>query len=134
MTKHSDHAPQVFLSYSLADAEAARDVLRRLRAADIEVYDALARPRPGSDWEDQLRLALEACNAVVIVLGRIGDRQQVPANILFEIGAASQAGKPIYVLLRDPADRLPFRVSGLTVLPLNNVDAIARQLRAAAVA
>ena len=51
-----------------------------------------------------------------------------PASVLFEIGAAVGAEKPIYVIVDRPSGKLPFGAPGLQVLPLNRLDEIARKL------
>jgi hypothetical protein len=80
------------------------------------------------EYDDTVRTALRQSAAVVAVLSGASRRHDMPANVLFEIGAAIGARKPIYVVVDDASAKLPFGAPDLRVLPLNRLDEVAREL------
>lgn len=130
MTSAIAAKPKVFFSYPQVDRELARRVASVLEASGLEVFDAPS-PRGGVDPGEQIRLAMEESSAAVVVLSQADQGQCIPASVLFEIGAAMGAGKPIYVLVTEPSQRLSFNVPGMVVLPSNHAEEIACRLRAA---
>jgi hypothetical protein len=116
---------QVFLSYSSADQELANEVAAELTGAGIDVVAQSDLPADETPYQ-WLRKALPKSNAMVVVLSRLAQGREIPASVLFEIGAAVGADKPIYLIVDDPSAKLPFHVRNLRVLPLNRVEEIAR--------
>jgi hypothetical protein len=119
--------PKVFLTFAAADRVFAGDVADSLRLLGAKV-SSFASVASGDTYTDAIRRAIQRSNAVVIPLGQVSRRGELPANVLFEIGAAIGAGREIYVVSRDVAARLPFEVPRLHVLPLSRIDEIIREL------
>src|SRR2546423_14120514 len=120
--------PQVFLSFAYGDRELARDISAKLAAAGVDVVQ-MDTLEPGGQYTDNVRGALHDSNAVVVVLSDVSRRREFPASVLFEIGAAAGADKPIFVIVEDMTAKLPFNISHLHVLPVNRVEEIAQRLR-----
>jgi hypothetical protein len=120
----------VFLSFAARDQEMAREVAELLTRAALDVVRVDELSLSG-EYTDEVRRALGASAAVVVVLARIARRHDLPAGVLFEIGAAVGAGKRIFVVADDLTDGLPFGAPRLQVLPIGRVDEIARLLNAA---
>jgi hypothetical protein len=119
--------PQIFLSFALADQELAHLVAAELAGAGL----AVVQPHQlgaGGEYTDAIRKALRGSAAVVVVIGDISRRHEVAASVLFEIGAAVGAGKPIYVVVDEPSTKLPFNAPNLKVIPVTRLDEVARAL------
>src|SRR5687767_15451286 len=86
--------PRVFLSFALEDRLMAAEVARVLSSSGIRVV-SMGDAETGNEYTDSVRRALGSSAAVVAVLSGISKRRDIPASILFEIGAAVGAGKPI---------------------------------------
>ena len=119
--------PQVFLSFSLSDRGFANKVADELQRAGLSVV-RMVDLGAGGEYTEEVRRALRRSAAVVVALSDISPRHEVPASVLFEIGAAVGAEKPIYVIVDRPIAKLPFGAPGLQVLPLNRLDEIAQRL------
>jgi hypothetical protein len=98
----------VFLSFAARDQELAGEVAELLRHARLDVVrvDELS---PSGEYTDEVRRALGTSAAVVVVLARTARRRDVPAGVVFEIGAAVGAGKRIFVVTDDLADGFALR-------------------------
>jgi nucleoside 2-deoxyribosyltransferase len=84
----------VFLSYSLTEAQQARLVERALAEAGLDVFTS-DKLESGLPVSDVLRQALAESSAVVVVV----DPQHTPgSNVAVEVGAAMAWHKPIYVV------------------------------------
>ena len=123
--------PTVFLSYALHDRHAADEVAGALRGAGLSVVQ-MSELEPGGEYTDTIRQALGRSSAIVVVLPKMSARRELPASVLFEIGAAVGADKPIFVIVDEPTAKLPFNVPHLHILPRARLDEVARQLSAAA--
>lgn len=119
--------PSVFLSYTPSDRDLASGVSTALRRAGIAVT-SVDELEPGGEYSEHVRQALHLSDAVVVVLSTVGRRREIPAGVLFEIGAAAGANKPIYVVVDEAATKLPFNISHLEVLPASRVGEIAQHL------
>jgi hypothetical protein len=119
--------PQVFLSFSLSDRQFASTVADELQRAGLSVV-RMSDLGAGDEYTEEVRGALRRSAAVVVALPEVSSRHDVPASVLFEIGAAVGAEKPIYVIVDRPSTKLPFGAPGLQVLPLSRLDEIARKL------
>jgi hypothetical protein len=124
--------PGIFLSFALEDQSLAADVAARLSAAGLDVFST-QDVESGDEYTDATRQAVNRSAAVVAVLSRPSGRSEVPASILFEIGAGVGARKPIFVVVDDATAKLPFGVPNLHVLPTSRLDEIARRVIAEAV-
>ena len=120
---------QVFISFSPPDREMAAQVARDLRSAGLKTVSMDQLDTHG-EYTDSVRSALGESDAIVTVLRRVSNREQIPASVLFEIGAAVGAGKYIFVVVGEMSGRLPFNVPHLQVLPLNRIGEIATKLAA----
>ena len=100
---------QVFISFAAADRDLAGRVVASLRAGGVDVVGMRDFETSGS-YDDEVREAITASEAFVVALSVVGRRQEIPAAVLFEIGAATGAGKPIFVVVDEPTGTLPFRV------------------------
>jgi hypothetical protein len=86
----------VFLSYGHADRALASELAAKMRALGADVFDDKSI-RPGDSFQDVLRSALEAADAVVYLAPKPGTAQSNFA--FFEIGAARALGKRIIPVL-----------------------------------
>ena len=121
--------PQVFLTFASVDRVLADEVGAVLRSEGLSVIRVQdVRRQPAADSDFRMREVLKNCAAVVVVLSDVSNRRGLPASVLFEIGAATGAGKPIFVVLDQSSHPLPFGVPGMQIIPTNRVDEIARQL------
>jgi ABC-type branched-subunit amino acid transport system substrate-binding protein len=115
--------PQVFLSYSMSDRQLAAKIAVSLEDAGLRVV----RPEdlePGHEYSNAVRDGLLKSAAMVVVL----TQNEMPARVLFEIGAAFGAEKPIFVVVDAPSTRLPFDASKVRVLPMSRIEEIADEL------
>jgi hypothetical protein len=118
---------EVFFSFALSDRKFAGEVADELRRSGLFVVQMSDLGAAG-EYNDQVRRALRRSAAVVVPLPNLSARHDVPASVLFEIGAAVGAEKPIYVIVDQPSGKLPFGAPGLQILPLNRLDEIARKI------
>lgn len=100
----------VFISYSRADRSFAERLGSGIRALGAKVVSDETRLKPGESFDHALREALEASDAVVLVVPEPGTAQANSA--FFEAGAARALGEPIVAVLpnADPSrvGELPF--------------------------
>jgi hypothetical protein len=115
---------QVFVSFAPPDRMLAEKVVTELEGSGLKVV-RIDKLQPRGEYSDSIRSALHSSDAVVTVLAKVSDRDQLPASVLFEIGAAVGAGKRIFVVVDEMAGRLPFNASNLVVLPMNRIGEIA---------
>lgn len=114
---------KIFLSSASADRELAASVAAVLSRNGVDVWE-VSDVAPGGDYSDRVRQALHRSSAAVIAITGNSNRRDLPAATLFEIGAASGAGKPVFVVVDGPGSKLPFNVPGLHVIPVNRVGEI----------
>jgi nucleoside 2-deoxyribosyltransferase len=108
--------PQIFLSFALADRRLAEKITDTLQRSGLKVVSP-EELEPGREYSKTIRDALLKSAAIVVVLS--GQTDAVPASVLFEIGAAFGAEKPIFVIVDKPDAKLPFETSKLRILPLS---------------
>src|SRR5437588_7535941 len=98
---------QIFLSFAQSDRKLAQQVGLALEEAGLKVVrtDEL---KLGGAYTKVVRDALRRSDAVVVALSSVSPRHEVPASVLFEIGAAVGAAKPIFVVVEEPTTKLPF--------------------------
>lgn len=84
----------VFMSYSLTEAQQARLIQRALAEAGFDVFTS-EKLEPGSLVSDALWQALAESAAMVVV---VDPRHVAGSNIAVEVGAAMAWHKPIYVV------------------------------------
>lgn len=113
----------VFLSYSTADAPAARDIEDRLRAAGCEVWNfAHDQPLIG-EWQLEIERALDRSNLVVAVVTDAYKRSKWGRR---ELAYADSADKPI-VPVADEQTRLPFVLAGLSRVPKERIGEVCKR-------
>jgi nucleoside 2-deoxyribosyltransferase len=120
-------SPQVFLSFASTDRPLADRVDAALTKAGLTVVRMDGLGSKG-EYTDVVRSALNESDAVVVALSGAGRRQDIPASVIFEIGAAMGAEKHIYVVVEESTNKLPFSVRHLEMLPFNRVNEIADKL------
>jgi nucleoside 2-deoxyribosyltransferase len=121
--------PQIFLSFARSDRALAEKVNGALREAGVKVV-RMDELRAGGEYTNSVREALHESDAVVVALSSVSRRHDVPASVLFEIGAAVGAAKRIFVVVEDATTKLPFTAPQLEILPANRVNEIADRLSA----
>jgi hypothetical protein len=115
----------VFLSYALADREAANRAKLTLQEAGFDVTDPVDIRR-ASEWDDTLRTAVAEADAMVVV---VDPAVSLAANIAVEMGAGLAWHKPIYVLRTSMHDGvLPQYFAKLPTFSMSRVDDLALQL------
>lgn len=66
----------VFLSYSSADLETAKDISSRLRLAGCEVWDYQERTSPGDDWWNDVEMAMDKADVILLLISPASKRSQ----------------------------------------------------------
>jgi nucleoside 2-deoxyribosyltransferase len=87
----------VFISHSRADRAFAERLGSGIRALGANVVSDETRLKPGESFDHALREALEASDAVVLVVPE--PRTAQANNAFFEAGAARALGKPLVAVL-----------------------------------
>ncbi len=76
---------KVFVSHASADIELAKRLVESLRSTGLSVWFDLEEVFPGDNWALEIGKALEASDAMVVLLTPEADRS---ANVQFDIGYA----------------------------------------------
>lgn len=121
------NAPTVFLSYDAAGREDARYVADFLGRAGVRVLDSRDVPAVANSTSgDATRAAVRASDAFVMILSS----ERPSAYLLFEMGLAFGANKPIEFVLADGVHRVdvPATFAKYRVVPRERVDEIALDL------
>jgi hypothetical protein len=116
----------VFLSYSLTEAEVAALVERALTQAGLDVFNP-AKLEPGSRVRDVLWRALAESSALVVIV----DPLRPPgSNVGVELGAAMAWHKPVYVVhANSRTAKLPSYLREFPAYPLSRVDDVAQSVK-----
>ena len=116
----------VFLSYSLMEAETAQLVERTLTQAGLDVFNP-AKLEPGSHIRDLLWRALAESAALVVIV----DPLRAPgSNVGVELGAAMAWHKPIYVVDANGGTlKLPSYLREFPVYPISRIDDVAQSVK-----
>ncbi len=124
--------PGVFLSFSASDEDFAKQVSHALSDAGLLVM-GVRELDPKGDYNDSVRRWIKSSAGMVVAISdrSLSSKFGLPANVVFEIGAATGAGKPIFVVTTLSAPKFPFRVPKLAVIPITRVDEVVHALRAA---
>jgi hypothetical protein len=124
---------KVLLSYARADGSDASAQLRsELQAAGYDVWRDIEEMRASKDWKDQIRQAIGAVNAVIVLFtpGSV-----MSTYVLWECDTAQTLGKPIIGLLIQrcavPADLARFHYHDLSITEkyMRGFDHLIRDLR-----
>lgn len=114
----------VFLSYSLTEADEARLIQRALTEAGFDVFNpAEAGPEGGEAATDALWQALAESAALVVLLH---PQREPSAAVLVELGAAMAWDKPVYVVQIGPGTaKPPTYLASYPLYPLSRIDDVA---------
>jgi hypothetical protein len=96
----------VFLSYSSADVDTARDISSRLRAAGCQVWDYGERQIPGNDWRQDVEKAIDTASVVVALVSA----ESVRSEHVQDEWAYARLGKKRIVAIPVGAVRVPMIV------------------------
>ncbi|HZH77852.1 MAG TPA: toll/interleukin-1 receptor domain-containing protein [Archangium sp.] len=94
---------QVFISHAEEDSEFARELVRELRLQDVDPWIAEELP-PGREWEVEIRRALDAASAVVLVVSQASARSKW---VRAEIAHAFERQKAIFPILLEKTGDMP---------------------------
>ena len=86
----------IFLSYAQADQKWVDEFSALLREARLAIKPGISNMQFDKKWESALRQGIESADVVVSVLT---DQSLRSAWVLFELGAATGARKPVLPLL-----------------------------------
>lgn len=120
---------QVFVNHAAADGE----LIDRLAVALTRAGSTTIRTdelSAGGVYNATVRRALADSEAMVVPLSGAPRPTDLPASVMFETGAAVGAGKPVYVVVDSPTDRVPFGAPGVRVILANQVNVIGREISA----
>lgn len=125
-TKFLPKSGQVFFTYGQADRSFASRVAAALEGAGLKVVAASTVTASGV-YDEHVRDAIKSSQAAVVAFsGRSGT--EFPSSVLFEIGAAMGAYKPVFVIVEDLSRKLGFSVPDMHVLPISRLDEISQAL------
>jgi hypothetical protein len=116
---------RIFISHDMDGADAAADVARRLSGAGAIVFD-VSTVTAGGVYGDAMRRAIRESEVVVAVV----TANRLSANVMFELGAASGAGKQIIVLTSGVTSvDLPASFADVPMLPVARATEVIRFVR-----
>jgi len=98
--------PQIFISYSHADAEFANSLCGEIEAAGYEVWLDRTDIKTGSHWDDEIVKGLNASQVFLILLS---NKSVASQNVKDEIGYAVDHKMQILPILIETCD-VPFRL------------------------
>lgn len=120
----------VFISHSSKDTSLAVEIAETLRAHGLEPFTPSSL-RLGTNIEEALWQAMAESQALVVVMST----PEPSTGIGLEIGAASAWGKPIYIIVTDPAttqlSRMVIGTAGVQLYPPSRIDEVAEQIKQA---
>jgi formylglycine-generating enzyme required for sulfatase activity len=86
MAEQTPSTPQIFLSYSRTDLDAAIALRSELEKAGFTVFRDEDSIRAGDNWMERLQTALQGCSAFVLLYGRNGVQRWVGAEVQYALG------------------------------------------------
>lgn len=99
---------QVFLSYSEADREFARQLASQLSKRGYDVWDPGDQLFPGDNWPLKIGEALQESKAMVVLLSPDSMKSEwVRGEIQYALGDRNYKGRLFPVLVR-PAQKIPW--------------------------
>lgn len=120
----------IFISHGSKDTSLAVEVAKSLQAHGLECFSPSALPA-GANIEESMWQAMAESQALVVVIATT----EPSTGIGFEIGAALAWGKPVYVIIADPANtQLSPMVSGapgVRLYPPSRIDEVAVDIQRA---
>ena len=106
---------QVFLSYSGADRDFARQLASQLSKRGYDVWDSSDQLFPGDNWHLKIGEALQESKAMVVLLSPDSMKSQwVRREIEYALGDRNYKGRLFPVLVR-PAQDIPWILRELQV-------------------
>ena len=115
----------VFLSYSLPEAQTADLVERALEGAGLNVFSP-SKFENGTPYKDTVQLAIAESQIVIVV---VDPRQAPSSNTLVELGAALAWDKPIYVVTEPGNTNLPIYLQDSQIFPVSRIDDLVQSAR-----
>lgn len=128
--------PHVFVSYSRRDQQLVLDMVRELRARDLNVWIDQDSIIASMDYRKQITAAIRSCAAVLYM---VTANSAASPHVTKEVLWALKQGRPVIPIFLEPAelpDEIGFEIDGLHRLefhqgPLQeNLDRLFRDLRA----
>jgi len=122
---------QVFLSYSDADRDFARQLASQLSKQKCEVWDPSDQLFPGDNWPLKIGEALKQSKAMVVLLSPDSMKSEwVRGEIQYAIGSRDYEGRVFPVLVRKTAD-IPWILRKFDILPAGSPATISRHIAGA---
>lgn len=123
---------QVFLSYSDADRDFARQLASQLSKRGLQVWDPGDQLFPGDNWPLKIGEALQESRAMVVLLSPDSMKSEwVRSEVLYAIGNPNYERKVFSVLVR-PTKDIPWILQKFGILrPNNDPEAISRRIATA---
>ena len=123
---------QVFLSYSDADRDFARELASQLSKRGCEVWDPSDQLFPGDNWPLKTGEALKESKAMVVLLSPDSMKSEwVRGEIQYALGNRNYEGRVFSVLVRPTAD-IPWILRKFGILRANkDPEAISRHIATA---
>ncbi len=116
----------VFLSYSLPEAQTADLVERALEGAGLNVFSP-SKLENGTPYKDTIQLAIAESQIMVMV---VDPRHAPSSSTVVELGAALAWDKPVYVIDTDPGyTSLPDYLQEYPVFPVSRIDDLVQSAR-----
>jgi hypothetical protein len=111
-------AIDVFLSYSVADRDAALLVTNALVGGGLSV--SLNDPPAGSNWQDSIWQSLTECDVFVVIINL---ERPHASNTFVEMGAAIAWRKPVFIVQASEKNQgIPVYFRDLPLFPLTRLD------------
>ena len=111
---------RVFLSYTTADEDFAKQLGSHLSRRGCEVWDPSEQVFPGDNWLLKICEALKESNAMVVLLSPDSIKSEwVRREIEYAIGDRNYEGRVFPVVVR-PTDEVPWILRKFQILRANN--------------
>lgn len=96
---------RIFISHAHDDAELARELSKNLESQGFEVFDPAVELLPGDNWHLEIGKALEASQAMVVLISPEGARStSVQGEIQYALGSEKFEGRLIPVEVKPTRD------------------------------
>ena len=112
---------QVFISYAAQDEEWAARVSGWLTRAKIDFFFDKARLFPGDNWQLKIGLALEASEAMVVLISpHYVVSELTKTQLEFALGSLQYEGRVIPVIIK-PTQEIPWILHHFQILDFSDV-------------
>ncbi len=103
----------VFLSYAAEDSDWARELADHLKQSGLHVWDPSVQLLPGDNWALKIGQALEASDAIVVLLSPgAGRAESLFRTVQYALGSARFQNRLIPVMVR-PTTKFPWILADL---------------------